>query len=211
MTYLHIYQNGHMLHRTIVLMTLACLAAACTAQTVATFTVVQPPQFQVNAGADQVYEPGLTLQAAATGGTSTYSYLWSPAEFVDDATSPTPQVQDLVGPTLFTVQVTDAGLGCTLLDDVFVDYTTGVGGLGEQALSVFPNPTAGLVRIQGPVAVERVMLRSPNGALVMEQVGTAMRDLVMDVSALPAALYFMTIRFVDGSSQTHKLCTTSAH
>ncbi len=211
MTYLHIYQNGPMLHRTIVLMALAGLAVDSKAQLVATFTVMQPPQFQVDAGADQVYEPGLTLQASATGGTSNYSYLWSPAEFVDDPASPTPQVQDLAGPMLFTVQVTDAGLGCTLVDDVFVDYTTGLAGVEEQELSVFPNPTDGLVRIQGPVAVERVMLRSPNGALVMEQVGTAMRNVVMDVSALPAALYFMTIAFVDGSSQTQKLCTTSAH
>jgi len=97
------------------------------------------------------------------------------------------------------------------VDDVFVDYTTGLAGVEEQELSVFPNPTDGLVRIQGPVAVERVMLRSPNGALVLEQSGTAMREVVMDVSTLPAAMYFMTIMFVDGSSQTHKLCTTSAH
>lgn len=200
-----------MLYRSIVLITLAGLAAEATAQIVATFTVVQPPQFLVDAGEDQVYEPSLTLQASAMGGTSNYSYLWSPAQFVDDPASPTPQVQGLLGPTLFTLQVTDAGVGCTLVDEVFVDHTTGVVGVGDQALSIFPNPTDGLVRIQGPVAVEHVMLRSPKGVLVLEQSGTAMRDVVMDVSTLPPAVYFLSILFVDGSSQTHKLCTTSAH
>ncbi|MEZ4791558.1 MAG: T9SS type A sorting domain-containing protein [Flavobacteriales bacterium] len=199
-----------MLHRSIVLIALAGLAAGSKAQLVATFTVVQPLQFEVDAGEDQVYEPGLTLQAAAVGGTSTYSYLWSPAAFVDDATSQTPLVLGLLGPTLFTVQVTDAGLGCTLVDQVFVDYTTDVSEVEAQALSIFPNPTDGLVRIQGSVAVEQVMLHSPNGVLMLDQYGMMMRDVVVDVSTLPTAVYFMTILFVDGRSQTHKLCTTSA-
>lgn len=189
----------------------AVLPLSSIAQYTATFAVVQPPQFQVDAGADMVFEPGLTLQASATGGTSTYGYQWSPAQYLNDPSSATPQVQGILVPTLFTVQVTDVGLGCTLTDDVLVDYTTGISGISGTGLSVHPNPTDGLVRIQGPVAVERVMLRTANGVLAMEQMGTPLRDLVLDVSTLPAAVYFMTIEFVDGRSLTQKLCTTSAH
>lgn len=200
-----------MLPKSMALIALAFLAAGSKAQFVATFTVVQPPPFRVDVGEDQLYEPGLTLQAIATGGTGTFDYLWSPAQYLDDPTSPTPAVQGILGSTLFTVQVTDVGLGCTLTDDVYVYSTTGMSKVGDGALAVYPNPSDGLVRIQAPVAVQRVHLCSPSGALALEYLGLPMRELVMDVSALPAGVYFMTIEFIDGRSNTHKLCATSAH
>ncbi|MBK8500291.1 MAG: T9SS type A sorting domain-containing protein [Flavobacteriales bacterium] len=200
-----------MLKPTTALIFLTGLAAAGQAQTVALFTVDQPPQFQVDAGDDLVYEPGLTLQMVATGGTSTYTYLWSPSQFLDDPTAAAPQVQGLFSTTLFTVQVTDPGLDCTLTDEVLVDFATGMFGTGDGVLDVFPNPTDGPVRIHATGAILRVQLRAPNGALVTELSGMAMRDVVMDVSALPAGVYFMTVSFTAGRSHTYKLCTTSAH
>ncbi len=191
------------------------IAAAITiplqAQTIITFAVDQPPKFEVDAGDDLAYTPGLTLQAGASGGTNNYSYLWAPPQYLDDPALENPVVQGIMGPTLFTVQVTDLGLGCTLVDDVHVDFTTGMPEVGNEALAVFPNPTDGLVRIQGPVAVQRVQLRSPSGALVLEHQGMTMRETAVDVSSLPAGVYFMTIDLVDGRSHTSKLCTTSAH
>jgi hypothetical protein len=193
------------------LMALVGLAVNAHAQIVALFTVDQPPQFTVDAGEDVAYMPGITLQASAVGGTGIYSYLWAPSQYLDDPTSPTPEVQGILGSTLFTVQVTDYGLGCTLTDEVQVDFTTGIPGFGIEALAVFPNPSDGLVRIQAPAAVQRVQLRSLSGALVMEYGGMAMRELVMDVSAIPAGVYFMIIEFIDGRSHTHKLCATTVH
>jgi hypothetical protein len=200
-----------MLKPTSALILLTGLALTGQAQTVALFMVDQPPQFIVDAGDDLVFEPGLSLQVAATGGSGTYTYLWSPEQFLDDPTYPTPQVLGLFGVTMFTVQVTDVGSGCTLADEVLVDYSTGMSGADGGALNVYPNPTDGSVRIHSPTAIQHVQLRAPNGALAMEQPGGAMRSLVMDVSALPAGVYFMTISFPDGRSETHKLCTTSAH
>jgi hypothetical protein len=189
----------------------AAITSALQAQTIITFTVDQPPKFEVDAGDDVAYTPGLTLQAAANGGTNNFSYLWAPPQYLDDPTSETPEVVGILGTTLFTVQVTDLGLGCTLVDDVQVDFNIGMPEVGLGALAVFPNPTDGLVRIQGPVAVQRVQLRSPSGALVMEHQGMAMREVAVDVSSLPAGVYFMTIDLVDGRSHTSKLCSTSAH
>ena len=209
--YLHSYQTAPMLHRTIVLMALAGLAAEATAQTVATFTVVQPPQFQVDAGDDLAYLPGLTLQAAATGGTSTYGYLWSPPQYLDNPNSPAPMVQDLLTSTNFTVQVTDLGLGCVLTDEVFVDFGMGIPSAVDAALIVSPNPSGGLVRIQAPAAMEHVVIHSPKGAVVMEHRGMTSLDLELDVSTLPAGVYFMTIELVDGRRNTKRLCTTSAY
>ena len=199
-----------MLKTTITLLLLAGPAMVGRAQTTALFTVNQPPQLQVDAGDDLAYVPGLILQVAATGGTSTYGYLWVPAQYLNDPTSPTPEVQGLPAATLFTVQVTDLGMGCTLTDEVLVDVTTSISAMGIGNPTVFPNPSDGLVRIQTPVAIARVQLRSLNGALAMEHSGMPLRELVLDVSALPAGVYFMTIEFIDGRSNTHKLCATSA-
>ena len=190
---------------------LASLASASQAQTVALFAVNQPPQFQVDAGDDLTYEPGLTLQASATGGTSTYTYLWSPPEFLDDPASPTPMVQGLFGPTLFTLQVTDMGTGCALTDEVLVDAIAGISGAGDGALAVFPNPSDGWVRIVAPVSVQRVVLRTPNGALALDRRSMPTRVLALDLSSLSSGLYFMTIELVDGRSNTRILCATSAH
>jgi hypothetical protein len=189
----------------------ALLPVGSMAQYTATFAVVQPPQFQVDAGEDLVFEPGLTLQAAATGGTSTYGYQWSPAQYLDDPNSPAPVVQDLLASTTFTVQVTDLGLGCVLTDEVFVDFSVGIPSALDAALKLSPNPSGGLVRIQAPAVVEHVVIHSPKGAMVMEYRGMSSRDLSLDVSPLPAGVYFLTIELVDGRRNTQRLCTTSAH
>jgi hypothetical protein len=192
--------------------TFALLAGgAAQAQIVATFSVDQPPKFEVDAGDDLAYTPGLTLQVVATGGTGSYSYLWAPPELLDDPSSATPEVVGIMGTTLFTVQVTDLGLGCTLLDEVQVDLTTGMPEVGDGALAVFPNPTDGLVHIQAPVAVQRVQLRALSGALAVEYTGMAMHKLVMDISMLPAGIYCVTIELPDGLTHTRKLCVTTAH
>jgi hypothetical protein len=200
-----------MLRSTTALIWLTWLAVAGQAQTVGLFSVNQPPQFQVDAGEDLAYLPGLTLQASATGGTSTYGYLWSPAQYLDNPNSPAPVVQDLLASTTFTVQVTDLGLGCVLTDEVFVDYSVGIPSALDAALKLSPNPSGGLVRIQAPTAVERIVIHSPKGALVMEHRGMPSRDLALDVSTLPAGVYFMRIELVDGRSNTQRLCTTSVH
>ncbi len=193
------------------LLLIAGLATVGRAQTIVQFAVDQPPQLQVDAGDDLAYAPGLLLQVATSGGTGSYNYLWAPEQYLDDPTSPTPEVQGLLVTTLFTVQVTDLGTGCVLTDEVLVVVTTGMPTMAGGSLSVFPNPSDGSVRIQAPVAMQRVQLRSPNGSLAMEHRGMPMWDAVIDVSALPAGVYFMTIDFIDGHSNTLKLCATSAH
>jgi hypothetical protein len=92
-----------------------------------------------------------------------------------------------------------------------VDFSTGIAGLGNGEFSMFPNPTNGLVRILGPAALQFVQVSAPNGTRVMEWSGVAARDLVLDVSCLPAGVYFVTIAFTDGRTRTHKLCATTAN
>ncbi len=78
------------------------------------------------AGADQtlVTLPGNSVviggSPTANGGTSPYSYQWSPATGLSFSTVANPVVSDITSPVTYTVIVTDAN-GCTATDDVTVN------------------------------------------------------------------------------------------
>lgn len=189
---------------------LAGVSMSTEAQTVALFAVSQPPPFHIDVGDDLTFVPGLTLEVLVTGGTGDYSYLWGPPEFLDDPSSQTPAVLGLVGTTLFTVQVTDIGLGCVLTDELLVDAGIGMSEAVEQAFMLYPNPSKDFVRIRGPVGLRRVRLNSLSGALILEQSELTSRELVLDLTSVPAGVYFLTIELASGRNSTHKLCRTSA-
>ena len=83
--------------------------------------------FAVDAGSDQTVYFGYpdensasaSLNATASGGTLPYSFSWTPAAGLDDATSPNPQATLGASNTTFTVTVTDAN-GCIDSDDVTI-------------------------------------------------------------------------------------------
>lgn len=187
------------------------LAIPARSQMVFTFALDQPARFLVDAGEDVTYFPGLTLEASVIGGTGVHTFSWTPAEFLDDPTSATPQVVELPGGSTFSVEVTDIGLGCAITDEVHVDLATGVPVLGSAHIWVHPNPTDGLVRLRSGVARQRIQLRSSSGALVLEHPGTAVLEQVIDLSAVPSGFYILKVELADGSFYTSKLCVSDPH
>lgn len=77
-----------------------------------TITVAQ--KVSVDAGTTQtiVYGTATNLEGAATGGSTDYSYSWSPAESVEDPSDPTSATTNLYEDTYFTLTVTDNVSGC---------------------------------------------------------------------------------------------------
>lgn len=62
-----------------------------------------------------------------------------------------------------------------------------------RSISLYPNPTSGLVRIESEVPVESWMLRSMHGQVVAKGVGG-----VVELGELPAGVYLMEVELVNG-------------
>jgi hypothetical protein len=78
------------------------------------------------AGNDTVIPYGTsTTLNAASGGSGTYSYLWSPDSLLVDPTVQNPQTIILEATAIFTVVVTDEASSCSSSDDVVVTITGG--------------------------------------------------------------------------------------
>ena len=89
------------------------------------------------------------LHAVATGGDGNYAYLWTPAETLDAPHSASPIATPTDPQTTYTVTVTD-GIGQTAEATVTVSIENW--SAEENAMDnvkVFPNPTHGLIHIEG--------------------------------------------------------------
>jgi len=81
----------------------------------------------VNAGADISipYNTSTQLTGLVTGGGSSFSFSWTPANKVSSASQLSPSTTNLATSTLFTLSVTDNGNTCVNSDDVLVTVTGG--------------------------------------------------------------------------------------
>ena len=75
-----------------------------------------------DAGEDIEIYPSLhvTLNGSVTGNSGSYSYLWSPAEYLDDPTIPNPTTIPLTETIVFTLTGTDTQTGCQSVDEMTI-------------------------------------------------------------------------------------------
>jgi hypothetical protein len=76
----------------------------------------------VNAGDDQIILHGTTttLSGTVSGGSGSFSYLWTPQNLVVNPTSLTTETFNLYSTTIFTLTATDSITGCENSDDVTI-------------------------------------------------------------------------------------------
>lgn len=118
------------------------------------FTVVDPcATLTINAGPNQLQIPsGSTINlagVAATGGTGSYTYAWTPTTYLSDSTILNPVATNVLGGISYTLTVTDTGTGCTKADGVTITVAapTGGGGGGGGGTSTVIAPTARITSI----------------------------------------------------------------
>ncbi len=98
---------------------------SCTNSDTNTITVASSPI--ANAGVDQLINTGgsATLVGSATGGSSSYTYLWSPAASLTGTTTATVTTTSLTSSTIFTLKVSDSQTSCSDSDQVVVNVKGG--------------------------------------------------------------------------------------
>lgn len=133
-----------------------------------------------------------TLYASATGGSYNYTYSWSPATNLDDATAQNPVFTATeAGDFTYTVTVSDgtetasASVTFTVIDD------TNVAEIGSENVSVYPNPAASVININGlnDFANLEVKVLNLQGQVVM----IVSNSLEINVEDIEAGVYFLNI------------------
>jgi hypothetical protein len=123
----------------------------------------------------------------------TYNYSWSsnPAGFSSTDQNPTATP---VTNTTYTVTVTDSTLGCTSTASVTVYVTTGINADDmNQLLSIFPNPTTGVITITGTENINqdfKISVFDIYGKLILSDNNIS----VIDLSGYSNGLYHLQIQ-----------------
>lgn len=136
--------------------------------------------------------------AQVTGGTPSYSYLWTPS-------GQTTQTASNLGSGSYTVTATDAE-GCTIMDTVVVSSPTGiVSDAPGIYLHVYPNPIYNMANIEvghveGGVMV--VSLFDVTGKLMESKQINAPRGttIQMNFESYPSGAYLMEVRAGDAKT-----------
>jgi len=189
-------------------MLMGCLiGGSAIGQTSFSKTIVtnQPTELVADAGSD-IDEPqgtdvklGDTLAGVASGGTTPYTYAWSSATGLDDASLANPTATVGGANQNYSLSVTDAR-NCTSTDDM--DLT--VKGLSLLDLSkgqvkLFPVPTQDVLFIENGAELKEMNLFNLSGQSILRMSITDGLNQI-DLSNVPAGIY--ELQLMDGK-QSH--------
>ena len=144
-----------------------------------------------------------TLHVSATGGTEVYTYSWSPADNLNNATSQNPVFTPTeAGIFTYTVTVSDgnetvsASVTFTVVDNSGVDEIDGMN------VSLYPNPASSMVYIKGIEDYRNLEISIVNlqGQVVMN----AVNSLEINVKDIESGVYFININ-CDGKQIVKKI------
>jgi len=165
----------------------------------ATISVTQDPVLAADAGADQNIVPGTAISigatAAATGGSGTYTYNWSPGADLDDSTIANPSYTMGSSDITFSLDVVDSK-NCTTSDDVTVTVNTvSVSEFEQVRFLIYPNPANSVLQIEGIDDLEgmQVEILDINGKKVSAKLLQNGSNKI-DVSDLSTGTYLLNLK-----------------
>lgn len=156
-----------------------------------TITIESPAPISINvatSSSDPTLEDG-TATANASGGVPPYSYLWNTGD-------QGPVARDLAAGT-YEVTVTDAN-GCTAVQS-FDIYTTGVENIASlTSWNVFPNPSAGLFKVQATFIENEdfeVVVYNILGQTILRSAEQGkVFDFPIDLQDMPVGTYYLQLK-----------------
>jgi hypothetical protein len=170
-------------------------------------TVSQPSVLSVSTTKTNEIQGGTkgSVSAVVTGGTPTYSYVWTPS-------GNTATINNLAAGT-YKVTVTDAN-GCTATaQDTVKLIVTGIDNIDEVSVfNVYPNPTSNKFFVQVEMAEKvdiQLELRSTAGQLVYTANEMDVKSKVIEVNATDFAGGIYIVRLVFGDKQITRRITIS--
>jgi hypothetical protein len=164
----------------------------------------QAPALIANAGADISIDAGQSLTLggtpAATGGTGSLTYYWSPSYYIDQLIVPNPLATP-AGNVTYTLIVADER-GCYATDEIVVTVIGGSGIAGHNAdgnFVIYPNPSSGAFTIEIPdnrADDIQISVMTVTGQVVYNEILTGAgitKKTCIDLSSLPKGSYILII------------------
>lgn len=165
-------------------------------------TVLEAPSVSMSSTIETGGNSNGTATANASGGTSPYTYSWSPG----GGNSIT--ITGLSSGT-YNVTVTDAN-GCSTTGQVIVDDNVGIDENDLAAMmDVYPNPTTGAVNITLPdnISANELLLFNVVGELVYAERDLNTSQLSFNITGLSHGIYYIRLT-AEGQTATRKLVLT---
>ena len=161
-----------------------------------------PIELEISADPEAVEEgEPCQLSVVATGGTGVYTYLWEPADAInegtiDDPTSANPIVRPMGTPeSTYKVTVTDSE-GNTASDDITIQVSPVSVHENDFASHIYPNPNNGIFTIN--VTGEfNYQLFNGLGQVILSGVGND--NTLVNAQGLPQGIYFLRLDCESGS------------
>jgi hypothetical protein len=161
----------------------------CTNQDTAYTTVYPAPQPQLPQDTQICINHSISLSPALG---PAYQYQWS-----NGSTDSVLQINASslgTGSHDFTLLVTNPLSGCSERDTVVViiDACNGLPHvIDDDLLSVFPNPSQGIIHVQSEQIIDQIFIYSSSGKIVWQAKNTGQKEFRLDFSTLPKGVYFM--------------------
>lgn len=148
-------------------------------------TLTEPDELTIDLTSTSEMDGNMDGSATATvtGGTQGYSYLWD-----TDPVQTTATATNLSTGT-YTVSVSDAN-GCSNGGSIVVDQIVGTDDPAFDNLTIFPNPSSGMITVQG-VKVDMVEFVDINGKIVLRYESPVSK---IDIDRLVSGIYFLKIQ-----------------
>jgi hypothetical protein len=181
------------------------IASMCYGQGFIRMNINQPAPLASFAGSDTLvcsnHPVILGGSPSATGGNHSYVYLWSPADGLNDPTSSNPTAT-LSETKSYVLSVTD-NQGCQATSSITVHIDACLGTNSQnlnQVISVFPNPSNGIVKILGlntlQGQVQNIEVLNHLGQILLTKTlrsGDIVSDFELDTNIKEPGIYFLKI------------------
>ena len=131
-----------------------------------------------------------SADANPSGGNAPYSYSWSNGQTVQNVTG--------LLPASYSVCIIDAN-GCTSCDSITISFTTGIAGINDNALLVFPDPAINFIFVEGITSEYNYEIMNSLGDVLQKGSGNADQQRI-ELSGFSEGIYFLRISSSKGTS-----------
>jgi hypothetical protein len=126
-----------------------------------------------------------SIDLTVSGGTAPYAFLWNTADTTEDLSG--------LNAGVYTVNITDSN-NCVFVDSVTVGLSTGIAEVSlKNNLSIYPNPSNGLVTIKTAAKYQEINVLDMTGKVILTANDYELIKTI-DLSSRQKGIYFIAIQ-----------------